>query len=111
MKRRNKPYRALFALLAGAVHHEGHSARVISSRFTARIATDTLSFVAIRATGFAGRGRPTMLKKVLTWGLLAFLVFFVVSKPANAAIVFKQLGNGLMDIGEGVGEFFTNLVS
>ncbi|HWB37527.1 MAG TPA: hypothetical protein VHA75_16040 [Rugosimonospora sp.] len=52
-----------------------------------------------------------MLKKVLTWSLVAFLVFFVVSKPANAAIVFKQLGNGLMDIGTGVGEFFTNLVS
>jgi hypothetical protein len=52
-----------------------------------------------------------MVKKVLTWGLLAFLVFFVVSKPANAAIVFKQLGNGLMDIGSGFSAFFTNLVS
>ena len=52
-----------------------------------------------------------MVKKVLTWGLLAFLVFFVVSKPANAGLVFKQLGNGLMDIGSGLSSFFTNLVS
>jgi hypothetical protein len=52
-----------------------------------------------------------MVKKVLTWGLLAFLIFFIVSKPANAAIVFKQLGNGVADVGTGLGDFFTNLVS
>lgn len=52
-----------------------------------------------------------MVKKVLTWGLLAFFVFFIVSKPANAAVVFKQLGNGVMDIGDGLSQFFTNLVS
>ncbi len=52
-----------------------------------------------------------MVKKILTWGLLAFLVFFVVSKPANAAIVFRQLGNGVVDIGEGLSTFFTNLVN
>jgi hypothetical protein len=52
-----------------------------------------------------------MVKKVVTWGLVAFLIFLVVSKPANAAIVFKQLGNGVLDIGEGLSQFFTNLVS
>jgi hypothetical protein len=52
-----------------------------------------------------------MVKKVLTWGLVAFLIFFVVSKPANAAMVAKQLGNGIADIGDGFGTFFTNLVS
>jgi hypothetical protein len=51
-----------------------------------------------------------MVKKVLGWGLVAFLVFFVVSKPANAAIVFKQLGSGVAYIAEGLGTFFTNLV-
>jgi hypothetical protein len=52
-----------------------------------------------------------MVKKVLTWGFVAFLIFFVVSKPANAAIVAKQLGNGVLDVGEGFSDFFTNLVS
>jgi hypothetical protein len=52
-----------------------------------------------------------MVKKILTWGLVAFLIFFVVTKPANAALVAKQLGNGVVDVGDGLGTFFTNLVS
>lgn len=52
-----------------------------------------------------------MLKKVLIWSVVAFLVFFIVSKPANAALVFKQLGGLLLDIGDGIAIFFTNLVS
>src|SRR4051794_20256694 len=67
--------------------------------------------VAARPPGAVGRGRPTMVKKILTWGLVAFLIFFVVTKPANAALVAKQLGNGVVDVGDGLGSFFTNLVS
>lgn len=52
-----------------------------------------------------------MVKKVLLWGLFAFLIFFIVSKPANAAIVFKQLGHFAVYIGAGLSTFFTNLVS
>lgn len=52
-----------------------------------------------------------MLKKILTWGLVAFLVFFIVSRPASAANVVKSLANGLGDIGTGVGDFFSNLVA
>jgi hypothetical protein len=52
-----------------------------------------------------------MLKKVLTWGLVAFLVFFIAYRPASAANVVKSLGSGLVDIATGVGDFFSNLVA
>ena len=52
-----------------------------------------------------------MVKKVLTWALVAFLVFFVVSRPAAAAQVVKSIGNGLMSMGTAFGNFFQTLVS
>ncbi|NJC69374.1 hypothetical protein HC031_06515 [Planosporangium thailandense] len=52
-----------------------------------------------------------MVKKVLTWASIAFLVFFVAYRPASAAQVVKSLGNGLVDIGTGFGDFFSRLVS
>src|SRR2546421_12712177 len=56
-------------------------------------------------------GWPEMPKKILTWGLVAFLVFFIAYRPASAATVFKQLGNSLVDIANGIGAFFSSLVS
>jgi hypothetical protein len=52
-----------------------------------------------------------MLKKVLTWGGVAFLLFFIASKPNSAAAVFRSLGNGLVDIANGIGAFFAGLVA
>ena len=52
-----------------------------------------------------------MVKKILTWGLIAFLVFWAAYKPASAAAVFKSLGNGLVDVATGIGAFFSNLVA
>jgi hypothetical protein len=52
-----------------------------------------------------------MVKKILTWGGIAFLIFFVAFKPTAAAEVVKTLGNTLVDIGNGVGDFFSSLVS
>jgi hypothetical protein len=52
-----------------------------------------------------------VVKKIVRWGLVAFLIFFIVTKPAQAALVAKQLGNGVVDVGNGLGSFFTNLVS
>ena len=52
-----------------------------------------------------------MPKKILTWGLIAFLVFFIAYRPASAANVFKALGSGLYDVATGIGAFFTNLVA
>ncbi|MFF5174251.1 hypothetical protein ACFY3U_16650 [Micromonospora sp. NPDC000089] len=52
-----------------------------------------------------------MVKKVLTWALVAFLIFFVAYRPNSAADVFKSLGGGIMDIAQGFGDFFTSLVA
>jgi hypothetical protein len=52
-----------------------------------------------------------MVKKVLTWSLIAFLIFFVAYRPANAAAVFRSLGGGVVDIAQGFGDFFSNLVA
>ena len=52
-----------------------------------------------------------MPKKILTWGLIAFLVFFIAYRPASAATVFKQLGSSLVDVANGIGAFFSNLVA
>jgi hypothetical protein len=52
-----------------------------------------------------------MVKKILTWGSIAFLIFFVAYRPASAANVFRSIGGGIMDIATGFGDFFTNLVA
>src|SRR5262252_5228204 len=64
-----------------------------------------------RPSGVVGRGWPDMPKKILTWGLIAFLVLFIAYRPASAATVFKQLGNSLVDVANGIGAFFSNLVA
>ena len=50
-----------------------------------------------------------MLKKVLKWGAIALLVFFVVTQPGDAAGVVRSLGNGMVNIASGVSAFVTNL--
>ncbi len=51
------------------------------------------------------------MKKVLTWGAVAFLVFFIAYRPTSAAAVFRSLGNGLVDVATGIGNFFSSLVA
>jgi hypothetical protein len=52
-----------------------------------------------------------MVKKVLTWGGLAFLLFFIAFRPEAAAQVFRNLGSNIADIAQGLGDFFTSLVA
>ncbi|MFY1634347.1 hypothetical protein ACN27F_13890 [Solwaraspora sp. WMMB335] len=52
-----------------------------------------------------------MVKKVLTWGGIAFLIFFVAFRPDSAADVFKSLGGGIVDIAQGFGDFVASLVA
>ena len=52
-----------------------------------------------------------MVKKVLTWGSIAFLVFFVAYRPQSAASVFRSLGSNIGDVASGFSQFFTSLVS
>jgi hypothetical protein len=52
-----------------------------------------------------------MVKKVLTWALIAFAIFFVVTRPQGAANMIKSLGGGLKDIAVSFGDFFASLVT
>jgi hypothetical protein len=52
-----------------------------------------------------------MLRKLLAWVLVAFVIFFVAFRPDSAAEVVKSLGAGMIDIAQGFGDFFTSLVA
>ncbi|MFC4334863.1 hypothetical protein [Salininema proteolyticum] len=52
-----------------------------------------------------------MIKKILTWGGLAFLVFFVAMRPDDAGNIIQSLAGGLLDVANGFASFFTGLVT
>jgi hypothetical protein len=52
-----------------------------------------------------------MVKKVLTWLGIAFLIFFIAFNPTAAASVFESLGGTIADIADGFGDFFTRLAT
>lgn len=51
------------------------------------------------------------MKKLLTWGGLAFLVFFVAFRPNEASGAVRSLAGGILDAANGFATFFTNLVT
>jgi hypothetical protein len=51
------------------------------------------------------------MKKFLTWGGLAFLIFFVAFRPDEASGVVRSLAGGILDAANGFAEFFTRLVT
>lgn len=51
-----------------------------------------------------------MPKKVLKWGGISLLVFYVVTQPQNAAGLVRSIGGGLQGIAVGFGQFVSNLV-
>lgn len=57
------------------------------------------------------REEVIMVKKVLTWAGVAFLIFFIAFRPESAADVVKTLAGGVVDIAQGFGDFFTSLVA
>ena len=50
-----------------------------------------------------------MPKKILRWGGIAFLVFFVAYRPQSAANIVSTLGSSLLDLANGFGEFFATI--
>jgi hypothetical protein len=52
-----------------------------------------------------------MLKKVTVWGLIGFLVFFVAFRPGAAVAAIAAVGDVCISVFEGVGLFFSDLVS
>ena len=51
-----------------------------------------------------------MAKKILLWGGLAFLILFIAYNPTDAADVAKALGRGLVNMAQGFGDFFSELI-
>lgn len=52
-----------------------------------------------------------MAKKVFLWGGLAFVILFIAYNPTDAADVVRALGNGLINMAQGFGDFFGELVA
>ena len=51
-----------------------------------------------------------MLKKMLIWGFIAFLIFFIAFRPSEAIGVSRTLLGVAGDILGGVGRFFGGLL-
>lgn len=52
-----------------------------------------------------------MLKRVLVYAGITFIVFFVAFKPAAAGSAVKKLGETFVDILQGIGDFFSGIVA
>jgi hypothetical protein len=50
-----------------------------------------------------------MVKKILGWAAIAFVVFYIVRNPANAAATVKSVGVGIANLATRFGDFFSNL--
>ena len=54
---------------------------------------------------------PELLRKLLFWSFIAFLIFFMAFRPDGAAQMFKGVGAALMAIFQGLGDFLTGLMT
>jgi hypothetical protein len=50
-----------------------------------------------------------MVKKVIIWLVVAFLVFYLMSQPVQAAKAVRGAGDGLAHAAHQLAAFFTNL--
>jgi hypothetical protein len=50
-----------------------------------------------------------MLKKVLTYGIIILLIFWVATRPASAANAVTAIGQGLANVGNGLANFLSGL--
>ena len=50
-----------------------------------------------------------MVKKVLAWLAVAFVVFYLLSQPREAAAAVRTAGNGLATAAERLATFFSSL--
>jgi hypothetical protein len=66
--------------------------------------------VRVRAAPQPKEGTAPVVKKVLTWGTVAFIIFFIAYKPAASVQVFRSIGSGIVAIAGGFGDFFDSLV-
>jgi hypothetical protein len=52
-----------------------------------------------------------MMKKILTWIVVALALFLIVRNPATSANMVRSLWSGLVDVASGIGTFLSNLVA
>jgi hypothetical protein len=50
------------------------------------------------------------LKKVVTWLVVAFVVYYVIQAPERSAEIVKSAGETLGDAASSLGDFLTSLV-
>jgi hypothetical protein len=50
------------------------------------------------------------LKKILTWGAIAFVIFYLVKQPGAAANVVQTVAGGLGSAASSLSTFVNNLV-
>jgi len=77
--------------------------------FTAVGEEITLSYSGLtdRHTGF--RELIMNVKKVVTWAIVIFLAWFLISNPTGAAHAMTNLLNALKGVGNSLATFFTSL--
>jgi hypothetical protein len=54
--------------------------------------------------------RSPVLKKILPWVVVAFVLFFIVRNPHGAATTGHRIGAGIASAAGAVADFFTSLV-
>ncbi|MER7891737.1 hypothetical protein AB0C04_19000 [Micromonospora sp. NPDC048909] len=54
---------------------------------------------------------PEWIRKLLFWGFIGFLIYFMAFRPDGAAATFKAIGAGLMAMFQGLGDFLTGLMA
>lgn len=57
-----------------------------------------------------GGNGATVLKKVLTWLAVAFVVFYVIQRPEEAAGIVRSAGSALGDAAASLSSFVGSLV-
>ncbi|HEY3981367.1 MAG TPA: hypothetical protein VGM79_29205 [Streptosporangiaceae bacterium] len=50
-----------------------------------------------------------VLKKVITWGIVIFVIYYLVSNPGGAANVVHSAFNGLKSVGQSLSGFVNSL--
>ena len=51
----------------------------------------------------------SMLKKVITWAIVIFIIYYLATDPAGAAAFMHHIFNGLKTIGASLATFFNSL--
>jgi hypothetical protein len=49
------------------------------------------------------------MQKAIQFGLIAFLIFFIVTSPDSASRIIHNIINGLGDLGHGMSDFVSSL--